>query len=826
MKKLLFFVLVISLIYFSYAFYSRNKLVTNETAVSSETAANKASNALDKISGGDKLEVKEITVSSESAGNKAANALDANYETRWESAWEEDQWIQVEFKAPAELYGIGIKWETAAAYRYAVLASDDGVTWQTLATINDGNEDEFMRINFKEKTTCKFIKIDCIERATTWGFSVWDVEFRTDRPYESIPPRKLIPAGDTFFSVKKENDKYWLLDPDGKSFISKGVNVVIPKDGAVLPDSDYYDVSLKYKNQEEWAQETISRLKKWNFNTIGCWSDINTFYYDMPFTYIFGIPATSSHRLVDVFDPRFKETAEKIISHKCKRFKDSKYLIGYFIDNELPWYGDYGWYTGHAPTLLDEYVKLPKDSPGKTRLIEFFKTLYGDDIQRFNAVWGKDCKTFEEIGDIDNLSRAYSKETKEARELFTGVVAEEYFSVITGYIKKYDPNHLILGVRFAGSAPESVITACGKYCDVISVNYYCRSMIIDKGLLDNFFFLGQKPIMITEFSYRAMENRSGDKNTTGADVTVATQNDRKTGYNKYVSGMMEFPYLVGYHWFQYFDQSPQGRSFDGENSDYGIVDIYDKEYELLTAEMIKVNSDVENIHSNSAVSFPDKLFKTNEYAGVNNKDIKRKSAPFCDINRMTLQKLNTWMDNTSDASIKFYIKQSAEDKKSSAVASVNFSVKKPAEDKRFLKCAINTGKGWGCGFSILPELEKPNGDKSADLQGFTGIKIKMAVTNNMPFLLLINESGADATGKEKYNGARGADGESLNAEIYTGTGEIEEYEYPFNLFKLRNAYGNQSGNKTLDLQAIRNIDLYFPGNNGTGECDIYEIVLY
>ena len=39
-------------------------------------------------------------------------------------------------------------------------------------------------------------------------------------------------------------------------------------------------------------------------------------------------------------------------------------------------------------------------------------------------------------------------------------------------------------------------------------------------------------------------------------------------------------------------------------------------------------------------------------------------------------------------------------------------------------------------------------------------------------------------------------------------------------------YGNQAGNKTLDLQAIRNLDLYFPGGHGTGECDIYEVTLY
>jgi hypothetical protein len=757
------------------------------------------------------LTVKEVTASSEISGNKPAYVLDADNNTRWESLSEDNQWIQIEFKAPVELYGIGIKWETAAAYQYAVLSSNDGKSWKTLAEIGDGNEGEFIRIDFKKKIRCRFIKIDCIERATEWGFSIWEVEFKSDRPYgdisRNIPARKLMPKANTFFSVTKEADKYWLLDPDGKLFISKGVNVVLPNDGAALPKADHYDVSSTYASPEEWAQAAVGRLRRWNFNTIGSWSDVNTFYYDMPFTYVLGVPSTTEHRLVDVFDPKFKEAAEKIVLKKTRRFKDAKYLIGYFIDNELPWYGDYGWYTGHAPTLLDEYAKLPAGSPGKDRLIEFFKALYEDDIQRFNAVWGKDCKTFEEIGGIDAFSRAYGKETQEARELFTGLVAEEYFSVITGYIRKYDPDHLILGVRFAGSAPEPVITACGKYCDVISLNYYCKSMVFDRYLFDNFFFLGQKPIMITEFSYRAMENRSGDKNTKGADVTVATQEDRKTGYNRYISQAMEFPYVVGYHWFEYFDQSPQGRSFDRENSNYGIVDIYDKEYELLTSEMIKMNSGAEDIHNNSKVPFPDKLFKPKEYADVNNQDIKRESMPFCDIDRLDIQKLTIWLDADSGASI-------------------DLSKAQITEGRKFIKAAINTGNTWGCGFAIRPETGNPNSDNSADLQGFKGIKIKMAAPDNMPFHLFINESGVADPGKEKYNGINGADGESLNSEICVGTGKIEEYDYPFDRFKLRNVYGNQAGNKTLDLQAIRNIDLYFPGNSGAGECDIYEITLY
>ncbi len=724
--------------------------------------------------------IKAITASSDKDNNRPEKAVDGDLRTRWESELKDNQWIQVEFGQPVDLYGIEIKWETASAYRYKVLGSADGAAWQTLAEINDGNEGEDIKINFKEKAVCKFVKIDCIERATAWGFSIWEMEFKAGEPYKDISKRAMLTKGKTFFTVKQDKGKYWLITPDGERFISKGVNAVLSKDGAVLLNSEYYDVSSKYKDYAEWAKSAIKRLKNLDFNTIGSWSDPAMFYYDMPFTVMLGIPSTSDHRLVDVFDPLFDEMAEQNVMGRCKRFKDAKYLLGYFIENELPWYGDYGWYTGHPSVLLDEYAKLPEKAPGRQKLAEFLQQKYGKSIEDFMHVRGASAK--------------------EARELFAGVIAERYFSAVCGFIKKYDPNHLILGVRFAGNAPDEVARACGKYCDVVTVNYYCKDMKVNKELIDNFYLLGQKPVMITEFSYRATENSSGDKNRKGADVTVRTQQDRAAGFNKYVTQMMEFPYLVGYHWFQYFDESPQGRSFDGEDSDYGLVDIHDNEYALLVAEMKKMNAAADAVHKKSAVPYPEKLVKVGGYAKANNNDVKREAEPFFDVKTIDVEKLGVWADSSTTAGIKF--------------------------SRAYLKCVIDTGSGWGCGFSLPCQVKSINSDGSFDLRGFKGIRIKMSLTNGMPFSVFINESGVADLGKVKYDGVNGADGEGFASETGDGTGKTETYEFTFEEFTIRNMYGNQGGNKTLDLQAVRNFDLYFPGNNGKGECDIYEVTLY
>ncbi|HKX61147.1 MAG TPA: hypothetical protein VJS65_04875, partial [Verrucomicrobiae bacterium] len=44
---------------------------------------------------------------------------------------------------------------------------------------------------------------------------------------------------------------------------------------------------------------------------------------------------------------------------------------------------------------------------------------------------------------------------------------------------------------------------------------------------------------------------------------------------------LKAPYVIGADWFQYFDEPTHGR-YDGENFNFGLVDIHNRPYELLT----------------------------------------------------------------------------------------------------------------------------------------------------------------------------------------------------------------------------------------------------
>jgi hypothetical protein len=292
------------------------------------------------------------------------------------------------------------------------------------------------------------------------------------------------------------------------------------------------------------------------------------------------------------------------------------------------------------------------------------------------------------------------------------------------------------------------------------------------------------------------------KNTKGADVTVPTQNDRAVNFGNYVSALCRLPFVVGYHWFQYFDEPPAGRSFDGEDSNYGLLDIDGREYTTLLNKITEVNLKTDAIHRESGSGPSANPFWIDEPVRVNRDSGQdREKMMYCVFDQAS-NNIFGWADTANKGMI------------GSAVTNNSASV------------SFRTGSGWGCGISIAPNHVPVNADQSVDARGFRGIELKIQVPRKVKFSLFVTESGADETGKENYPGAGTADGEGFSSLEMTGAGKMEILKVDFTEFYLRLNYGNQEGNKAIDLSAIRNIDVYLPGNQGNGELTIEFISLY
>jgi CxxC motif-containing protein (DUF1111 family) len=111
-------------------------------------------------------------------GNNPEFAIDEAAGTRWESPHGKNEaWIQFDFGASKPLGYIKLTWEAAYAREYSILASEDGETWYQLRYVTNGRGgvEEFMNLN----ANVRYVRINGIKRATQYGYSLYDVEFRS-----------------------------------------------------------------------------------------------------------------------------------------------------------------------------------------------------------------------------------------------------------------------------------------------------------------------------------------------------------------------------------------------------------------------------------------------------------------------------------------------------------------------------------------------------------------------------------------------------------------------------------------------------------------------
>jgi hypothetical protein len=181
---------------------------------------------------------------------------------------------------------------------------------------------------------------------------------------------------------------------------------------------------------------------------------------------------------------------------------------------------------------------------------------------------------------------------------FVYALATRYFSVTTAAVRMYDTHHLILGVKAeAQEIQPELLEAAKRYVDVFSIDDYTLqpgfAQIIDEiwpqylpvtSNFNDFEKYVKRPIMVGEYSFIASGPQTPDT-VPGVYAVYPTQQQRAAAYTDYVAPLYEdAPWVVGDEWFEYVDE-PQGGRFDGENDNFGVVDVENQPYEDLVSQM-------------------------------------------------------------------------------------------------------------------------------------------------------------------------------------------------------------------------------------------------
>jgi len=414
----------------------------------------------------------------------------------------------------------------------------------------------------------------------------------------SQPVYKQVRGAEGYWRVAQTpSGVWWFLSPQGKPEFINSVTTVQPfqiardKEGPAFISSDYDGGLAMNGNLNQWAARTVVRVRQTGFKALGAWSNPVFHKQNIPMTRDLNLWSWMHGPARRFYAPEFAATAEEAVKSQVEPLKNNKNLIGYFLDNELDWGDD-----NSGPSVY--FDQLPASDPNRAEVVRIIQSVWTT-IDKFNHDWRTKLKDWKDIDAWATLPREQHQPYARLFSAWLSHLAEDYFRLTTTLVHKYDPNHLIMGVRFKGYALPEVVRASRGYTDVVSINYYPADARLDPDMFRMMHELSGQPVMLSEYSFHALDGRSGNRNTVGFVGQVLDQQARADGYRLMTTRLARVPYIIGADWFQWNDEPPSGRANDGEDANFGVVDIDDRTYDTLADSIRNTTPLLNGLHDNS-----------------------------------------------------------------------------------------------------------------------------------------------------------------------------------------------------------------------------------
>ncbi len=406
------------------------------------------------------------------------------------------------------------------------------------------------------------------------------------------------------------NGQWWFIDPDGKPFFYNGVCAVNRAGTAggrrAKPGPYAVTIDKKYNYQENpdtFVNATFEKLRTWGFNALGAWATEELFDKGMPYTEILEFfkegpyieMSGSGKSIPDIFSDDWKVAIDKKARALCSPKRNSKDLVGYFTDNEIGFgrAGDFGLDPGFKNagrfgfSLLRETLGLDSSKAAYKKAWGFVFDRYSN-LNALADAWNVQIK---KQSDIQQLNKSQviiqSPAYEEDAQAFSAFYASTYFQLVNEVIKRYDPNHLILGCRFGSPPDEYILKAMKPWVDVISQNNY-RPVMYER--IDYLYEVTGLPVLIGEFSWNTDLFKKVP--LPGEPEGGMSLKERMFTRGEIVlKRAARHPAMIGYTWYRWVQPASTNEKFTDGLVDYqDLTDIHPPQLKTINPELFDIHS--------------------------------------------------------------------------------------------------------------------------------------------------------------------------------------------------------------------------------------------
>jgi hypothetical protein len=443
-----------------------------------------------------------------------------------------------------------------------------------------------------------------------------------------------VPWTDTatgYYRVKKINNYWWLLTPEGKPTFYIGLDhlpaTYEPLPAGTLttgrvnyfeqlpaplfrePNTDrvfFYNQNLgtKYGASGEissWVR-ALDRLRAWGFSGAGKFKatvpsvvapslnrfgatpeivvlPIGNFQAIPPLP---GAPSIDASQLIafpDIFNPAVRNQLQTFISTVIGNRTVDPNVVGWSLGNEI-----HGIVTNtHVASILAS----GSQTDAKVNLINYaIDNIYSGSVSQTAQAWQVPQASIRSQLYVAFLNNIPPSDLQQMRQFFQKNLHRVYYETI----KTVDPNHLYFGFWIV---PNLWVTSddwrsLAQYTDVIGYNHFIGTHVPSfyKDLSQTF----DKPIFNGEFSFPPTyggQRGYGTAYPTRAGVASYDEAEAGARYAQFLTALRADPSAIGGSYFMYVDQMITGRNFgdpfgfsnqplvQGQQYAYGLVDITD-----------------------------------------------------------------------------------------------------------------------------------------------------------------------------------------------------------------------------------------------------------